>query len=1397
MESDNSLGIFDLISSLCEKFSQDPSRVKLLRSKCYEVLLRKRTPVIKKKFRDLSTEDPVCNLLAWRYVLSHHYKLVKCSELIAAYHDFIYDSYKNDNKLDTYHNILKFLLSLRDIPSIEDDQMDLSLLPNLGPCPDFHQLFKLSKSMACHSINYLDSPFYFKPKKKTSFNGFNIKQTCSCSSSSNTTNSKQVTENIESNEERNASLQDYDCKDIWEIAATEKYSWRRNWENYGLPEPEKEPIFLSELGDLSSLWIDNLHSIYLPKLFKEGIVFRPDIKCKKDFIRDLKYLLIGLASQSFTYNDFGELVLIPEITLEGITEDTLEVYSKDFTLGGTCYKALYEISIPDLHTNKYRCSGFIFAELCESLNKYLRFYRTAIMSMSDSINLLDFTEKTSHLRKQIITLASICKVGPYKESEEIPHGVDLLNYLYQKITEVIDRKIILVLYSILYPCCQIYFGRFILQWILDGSINDPHDEFFIKTNYKYISTKGRTYWTRSFVIREEKIPDFLSELKENILLCGKMMNLLKQCNPFSKLCIFLMGKKPQIISCCITRNQLILLQQSAQTYYLEAVEACGPKISLPFFIQKDKQLNEGLLDYIYSKRAATLHRIEVERQKSALEEREKKLEERAMLKEQYDMALQQKQFNILQDIEREIKIIENSIQIEEKRQRLIQQEAKDMVEYYEELFRISDSRREKIEKHIENLNSCQLDPVPSQQLKMPEGSNEEITNETLLKDPESNQSEDDPNLEVNTCQNVHIENVVENSEIHSSQSLDELNANIVQAKETIRDNEVDSGNNNMLASVSSENNNYKQTLENFEIAKKNKRRVMNEEMGMAFGDTVTSNPQVKMKLDTTQLTDAQKNKLKVMSSEFDIKMKPREIIEKELTVLDVNKYRMMTSTIFEYEKKNVEENVDNDNIRVSKNINKNQTEHKKNYLNKIEVPESKLKKSTSLSLNFNFKKDPENFLEVDKSMPMSVDSTPLSEITNISTPASRLVFGEEKVNFGSFPTTACTEMTDDGGFKFNDSYNIPESSNFEIEKPVFSKVFSSEDVKNIKPMCLKMFLSESLSYSLATQSRLVSSELLKYFLIDLKYLQHLKNLKYYFFLQDGEFGRTVTETLFQKLYNVKFPMQLMNCRVLSYIIHAALEDTGRSVGLENLSFKINSVPDTFNLGDVDVLSCLSLTYKVDWPLNILLPCDAVAKYNDVFKFLLKIYRMNWILKKMFGNLRMLAKETGVKQQYLMMSVHYRRIHLFRYVMLHFVQTLQNYITGEVFQTHWVHLEKNLETVTNLDELYDAHTCYLKNILFMCLLNQRSAPLKKVFEKIFTVILKFYDHLRSKKWTCKEGTFIHPSYSKLETIFENFNELVLYLFKVGKKVVKNGYQPHFQHFLNSLNTNNYYSKEFSF
>lgn len=171
-------------------------------------------------------------------------------------------------------------------------------------------------------------------------------------------------------------------------------------------------------------------------------------------------------------------------------------------------------------------------ELCDSIKRYLSFYRYTILSLPDNVSLLLLHSRIRKLKEHLSTLASLCKVGPYKDqSTQIPHGIQLLNYVYKKVLSITNENILMILYSVLYPCCQVYFSRYLQQWILEGTLSGFGDEFFIKPNMKYISTRGRTFWTRGYILDESNIPDFLSDIKTDILNCGKAMNLLRMCVP--------------------------------------------------------------------------------------------------------------------------------------------------------------------------------------------------------------------------------------------------------------------------------------------------------------------------------------------------------------------------------------------------------------------------------------------------------------------------------------------------------------------------------------------------------------------------------------------------------------------------------------------------------------------------------------------------------------------------------------------------------------------------------------------------------------------------------------------------------------------------------------------------
>lgn len=427
-------------------------------------------------------------------------------------------------------------------------------------------------------------------------------------------------------------------------------------------------------------------------------------------------------------------------------------------------------------------------------------------------------------------------------------------------------------------------------------------------------------------------------------------------------------------------------------------------------------------------------------------------------------------------------------------------------------------------------------------------------------------------LSVDTFSTCESDLVSTPNEIHSSSSMDILNANLDQQKDGI-------------------NENFLIAEENFKAALRNKAKVMSLELGIET--KVVPKARTKYGLhDDGLLTEAQRNKLRVMSSEFGIEIgddvkKDLHLQEKKKTQIEMNKEKMMASNECFYNRSYDNVNFVNQNIPEA-----GETEIRNNN------------KKLSLILE---KPD----LDIQKPTPMSIDSTPLSEI--VSTPSTNQFFQQP-------PSTAATNFTDEG-FDFHVDTTQKSISSFTEKSTIISKIskrVSQEETKSIQPNCLHLFLQQSVSLPLTVQTKLINQELLKFFINDLQYLKHLMSLRDYFLLQDGEFGRNITEGLFEKLYDVNFPVELINCRTLQFLVHKALNSSSKCQNNSDcLSFEINNLPKSFNLGDLKVLDCLSLSYKVDWPLNIILPADTIKKYDEVFKYLLQLHRVSWVQKKTF------------------------------------------------------------------------------------------------------------------------------------------------------------------------------------
>lgn len=440
----------------------------------------------------------------------------------------------------------------------------------------------------------------------------------------------------------------------------------------------------------------------------------------------------------------------------------------------------------------------------------------------------------------------------------------------------------------------------------------------------------------------------------------------------------------------------------------------------------------------------------------------------------------------------------------------------ELINYYTDLYRVAEKRKESIEKTITTLKSAILDP------------------DCLISSSKSSET--------------------------SFFSLDGD-----RSEENFHDADADANNQGDQPEIL----NPPKIDEDYQLI--NKKRYLSKELGVLPVETVEQ-------INKPVLSEAQKNKIKVLGTEFGIDYVAPPRVARKITQCEINRNLVMGTSDWLPQK----------TIDIPKKTTTNHETSNSKTTNQAQL----LKQDMVLDVAIG-----------QPPTPMSVDSTPLSELT-----------------IKSVPTTTETQITDEGGpFDVKEpEYVMSKSFSFDSrqQSDVFSKRITLNQVSGVSSNCLMLFLKRSMSIPLMTQSKIVDNELLKLIFNDLEYLKHLGNLRAYFFLQDGEFGRNITENLFEKLYEAQSPVELINLRTLQNLVFDALS-LGKNEEFRGVSFKINCLPKMFNLGDPDVLDCLSLTYNIGWPLNIVLPADTLGKYDEVFKYLLKVNRISWVLKKIF------------------------------------------------------------------------------------------------------------------------------------------------------------------------------------
>ncbi|KAI0404589.1 Spc97/Spc98 family protein [Xylaria palmicola] len=302
-----------------------------------------------------------------------------------------------------------------------------------------------------------------------------------------------------------------------------------------------------------------------------------------------------------------------------------------------------------------------------------------------------------------------------------------------------------------------------------------------------------------------------------------------------------------------------------------------------------------------------------------------------------------------------------------------------------------------------------------------------------------------------------------------------------------------------------------------------------------------------------------------------------------------------------------------------------------------------------------------------------------------------------------------------------------------------------------------------------TQSRLINSEYMKlvFNVHDLK--EHLRIQKEFQLLGNGMFCSRLSHALFdpdletaERKAGVALNGGVMGLRMngretwppasseLRLALMGVLSDTYLSPGeresspleAENadlpgdLSFALRDLPPEeidkcMDPSSLEALDFLRLAYKAPAPLSPILTPVILIKYDKIFKLLLRILRMLYVVSQLFRDTsRMERREKDAGNIWLR----------FRFEAQHLVQSVATYFFDTGIQASWLQFQSWLDRVqANLakadvglldvcivspDEVRERHEKMLDHIMTVLLLRKRQQPILTLLEDIFRLILRF-------------------------------------------------------------------------
>ncbi|KAI0415439.1 Spc97/Spc98 family protein [Xylaria grammica] len=218
----------------------------------------------------------------------------------------------------------------------------------------------------------------------------------------------------------------------------------------------------------------------------------------------------------------------------------------------------------------------------------------------------------------------------------------------------------------------------------------------------------------------------------------------------------------------------------------------------------------------------------------------------------------------------------------------------------------------------------------------------------------------------------------------------------------------------------------------------------------------------------------------------------------------------------------------------------------------------------------------------------------------------------------------------------------------------------------------------------------------------------------------------------------------------------------------DLSFALRDLPPEeidkcMDPSSLEALDFLRLAYKTPAPLSPILTPVLLVKYDKIFKLLLRVLRMLYVIGQLFRDTsRMEHRGQDTGDTWLR----------FRFEAQHLVQSVATYFFGTGIQMPWLEFEGWLDhvqsdlarvdvdilnaRVVSPDEVREEHEKMLDRIMNILLLRKRQQPVLALLEDIFRLVLRFSRQVQLEVGGKVEGD---ASRAIIQELYQTFRKKV--------------------------------------